>query len=118
MFGVWRIEREQPARLWRYYHFVAVASDGGEEFRLECFWEQPAYWLEVTTAARGPADPVFARMLFADADCGKYVRQVMRIARRDVSRRLARLDALHRDGVIGVGELCRRVQPPRPGGSA
>lgn len=117
-FGVWRVEWEQPEGWWRYYDFAAVANDGGDEFRLRCFWEQPAYWLEVTNTARGPDDPVFSRMLFADADCGKYVRQVMRIARHDVARRLARLDHLYKDVLIGAGQLCRDWNSPKGDRSA
>jgi hypothetical protein len=41
----------------------------------------------------------------------------MRIARQDVARRLARLDQLHRDMVIGASKVCvarprARAEPP------
>ena len=105
MSGVWRVEFERPERWWRYYHCVAVASESGDEFRLECRWERPVYYLGVTSTACGPDHPLFERLLFADADCGKYVRQVMRIARHDVARRLVRLDSLHRDAMLGGSTL-------------
>lgn len=115
--GVWRFERERPARWWRNYSCVAVASDGEDEFRLVCEWSQPLYILTVTSRGRGPDDPVFDRFHFTDEDCGDVVRRVMRIARRDVARRLARLDQLHRDAVIGASRVCvgRERSRPAPG---
>lgn len=104
--GVWRFEHERPARWWRFYSCVAVASDSGDEFRLVCEWSHPLYLLTVTSRSRGVDAPVFERFLFSDEDCGDVVRRVMRIARQDVARRLARLDELHHDMVIGASKVC------------
>jgi hypothetical protein len=104
--GVWRFERERPARWWRKYSCVAVASENGDEFRLVCEWARPMYILTVTSRSRGQKEPLFERCLFADEDCGDLVRRVMRIARREVTLRLVRLDHLHRDAVIGVSKVC------------
>lgn len=60
------------------------------------------YILSVYSQSRGENDPLFSRCLFADADCGKYVRQIMRIARHDVKQRLARLDEIHTDSFLCV----------------
>ena len=98
MTEMWNIkeERRQPHP---GYYCLAFAYDGGEEFRLECTWEQCMYILSVYGQSDGE---LLSKCLFADADCGKYVRQIMRIARRDVKLRLARLDRLHRDGFLCV----------------
>lgn len=108
MFGIWRIEREQAARWWRHYHFSAVASEGNEKFRLECAWAEGLYTLTISTMSHCSDDLLFARLMFTDADCGKYVRQVMRIAHSDIRQRLERLDRLHRRAVIGIGQVCRK----------
>src|SRR5579859_2366084 len=105
--GVWQVLLERKASWWRYYRFVAIASEGGHEYRLDCHWERPVYLIEVTREDLGPSSPLFIRLLFADANCAKCVRQVMRIARKDVARQLERLDRLHRYGVIGAGQVCR-----------
>lgn len=114
MFGVWRIEIERPARWWRYYHCAATATENGDEYRLVCEWVQPLYVLNVTSASRGPDAPLLTSLLFSDADCGRYVRQVMRIARSDVARRLARLDRLRGALNIDLDAACKIAERKRP----
>jgi hypothetical protein len=111
--GVWRILQEHPPGWWTNYYCVATASENRDAFRLICEWAQCLYALTVYKNGHEESDIVFARLLFADADCGKFVRQVMRITRCDVNQRLARLDARLAEGIIDAGSICREEQHPR-----
>ena len=101
MSGKWHVEVRQPARFWRPYRLAAVAQEGDDTFRLECFWAECLYLLRVYKNGRGEENVIFSRMLFADADLDAHVGQVMRIARHDIENRLARLDQRYKDGVLG-----------------
>jgi hypothetical protein len=101
MSGVWQVEVRQPRRFWRRYRLTAVAQEGDDSFRLECSWAECLFLLTVYKNGSSEEDVIFRRLLFADADLDKHVARIMRIARRNVGNRLARLDPRYKDGVLG-----------------
>lgn len=109
-FQLWKVEYRISSTDCREFKFLATACEHGDSFFLECSWEQCLYCLTVYKNGTSTDEIIFTRCMFADADADKYVDQIMRIARQDIERKLARLDELHNDGVIGVvSQTSRRL---------
>jgi hypothetical protein len=106
--SLWQIVQRRSTPNCQDYQFVATATENENTYTIDCGWAQCWYSLSICKNGIGQENTIFVRFLLADANPDKFVNQIIRIAHRDIENKVARLDRMHRDMVLGIAGLTNR----------